>query len=186
MFIELKENEPLEIIEVTKSIMFPIFPNPYTGEMNKQKVVGEEKLIQMKVFTDGEIAKEIEEPSQSIDEYYIGKRKYQYDVDTLKRKKIYFKNHSYVITYLVVNKFVSLGNVKGWFDVVDEVTIYLKNPKDKQALKNVKQVIRKINAHNKSIDFSSIFGILFSGGNDLEKFKTECISENVYCLKKRM
>ena len=38
----------------------------------------------MKVFTDGEIVCEDEVISQNIDEYYIGKTKYPYDVNTLK------------------------------------------------------------------------------------------------------
>lgn len=185
-FTELKENEPLEVIEITNHIVFPRFPNPTTGKRDiDSDIVSEDKRIQMRIFTDGEIEKESEETSQNIDEYYIGKKKYQYDVDTLKTKKVYFKNHSYVITYLIANEFMTIGNARGWFDVVKEVSIYLKNPKDKKALKCAKQAIREIENHNNSVDYSSLFGMLFSQGKGLQKFETEKISKNVYSLKKQ-
>ena len=178
--LELKEHEPLEVIEVTKHVVLPKFP----GERDKQSNIVENKKIQMRIFTDGETAKESEETTQKIKEYYIGKRKYQYDVDTLKTKNIYFKNHSYVITYLISNEFMTVGKVSGWFNVTKEVSIYLQNPKDKKALKCAKQAIREIANHNNSVDYSSLFGMLFSQGKELQKFETEKISKNVYSLKK--
>ena len=184
-FTELKEQEPLEVIEVTKLIMFPEFPNPTTGKIDRKTETVENKRIQMRIFTDGEIAKESEETTQKIKEYYIGKRKYQYDVDILKTKNIYFKNHSYVITYLIANELMTVGNVRGWFDVVKEVSIYLQNPKDKKALKCAKQAIREIANHNNSVDHSSLFGMLFPQEKELQKFETEKISKNVYSLKKQ-
>lgn len=117
-------------------------------------------------------------------EIYRIKRKYQYYVDTLKTKNIYFKNHSYVITYLIANEFMTVGNVCGWFDIVKDVSIYLKNPKDKKALKCAKQAIREIENHSNSVDYSSLFGMLFSQEKGLHKFETEKISKNVYNLKK--
>lgn len=185
-FTELKEQEPLEVVEVTKHMVIPKFPNPNTGKIDRKNRTVENKKIQMRIFTDGEIAKESEEVTQNIEEYYIGKRKYQYDVDTLKTKNIYFKNHSYVITYLIANEFMTVGNVHGYFDVIKEVSIYLQNPKDKKALKCAKQAIREIANRNNSVDCSSLFGMLFSQGKELQKFETEKISKNVYSLKKQI
>lgn len=164
-FIELKEHEPLEIIEATNSF-------------------GTE-LIQMRIFTDGEIEKEGKETTQPIKEYYIGKKKYQYSLNTLKSKNIYFKNHSYVITYLIASEFRDLGNICGWFDVIKDISIYLKNPKDKKALKCAKQAIKEIANHNSSVDSSSLYAMAFSQGKGLQKFETEIISKNVYSLKRQ-
>lgn len=87
-FTELKENAPLEVIEITKHIVYSKFPNPITDKREKDSnIVSEKKQIQMKIFTGGEIVKESEEVTQNIKEYYIDKRKYRYDVDTLKTKK---------------------------------------------------------------------------------------------------
>lgn len=173
-------NQPLKMIEVSRHVEKPYFgakkpANPDMVELRQ---------IQMKVYTDGEIDKECEEITQSIDEYYIGKRKYRYDVDTLKTKDIYFKNHSYVIAYLLANKWMTLGTIKGWFDVVEGVSIFLPNSKDRKALRSAKQVIRRIENHKRSIDYSSVATMLFSQGRGIDKIETEQISGNVYSLKK--
>ncbi len=176
-FQELKENEPLEIIEVSDHIE-PIFvdeDDPNLIELDR---------IQMRIFTDGEIVKESEEIIEDIDTYYFGKKKYDNDVDTIKTKKIYLKNHSYVITYLISKEFISTGNIKGWFDVVKDVTIYLENAKDRKALKSAKKVIRIINNHNNSVDYSSLQRMLYSKAQSIEKFECEKISKNVYTIKR--
>lgn len=185
-FIELKENEPLEIIEVTNHVTFTKFPDPLTG-----KIVGQEEIIhtypriQMKVFTDGEIEIESKETIEKIDEYYLGKTKYKHDVDTLKTKNIYFKNHSFVIVYLISNEITTIGNTSGWFNVIKDVQVYLRNKKDKQALKNAKQALKTIHKINRSIDSSTIFGILFYQEEKQQKYVTEKIGKNIYSLKKR-
>lgn len=61
---ELKENEPLNIIEVSKQYHYPSF----IARGPKDSDTYEEKKIKMKVFTDGEIEKQTEETSQNINE----------------------------------------------------------------------------------------------------------------------
>ena len=177
---ELKENEPLNIIEVSKQYHYPSF----IARRPKGSDTYEEKKIKMKVFTDGEIEKQTEETSQNINEYYIGKKKYNYDVDVLKAKNLYFKNHSYVITYLIAAEHMTIGNITGWFDIVKEVSVYLENIKDKKALKEAKRVIKEINNLNSHTDYSSLFGMILSQPTKSEKFETEEISRNVYTLKR--
>ena len=178
--IELKEKEPLEVIEITKHTAFPKFSNTNIEEKNKEFDIVEDKRIQMRIFTDGEIENQTEEEHQKIDEYYIGKEKYQHDVDTLKTKKIYFKNHSYVIVYLITNELMTVGSVYGWFKVIKDVSIYLENSKDRKSLKCAKRAIREIENHNKGIDYSSIFGMLCSQRKEFQKFSLEEISKNIY------
>lgn len=177
---ELKENEPLKVIEVTKQYHYPSF----IARGPKDSDTFEEKRIKMKVFTDGEIEKQTEETSQNINEYYIGKKKYNYDVDVLKTKNIYFKNYSYVITYLLAKEFMVKGSVAGWFDVIKDVSIHIENKKDKKALKEAKRVIKEINNLNSHTDYSSLFGMILSQPTKSEKFETEEISRNVYTLKR--
>ena len=177
---ELKENEPLKVVEVSLHLPKPDF----NFKKNSNQETIEIKQIQTKIFTDGEIAKENEEVSESIEEYYIGKKKYEPCVDTLKTKNIFFKNHNYIITYLIVQEWKTIGNIRGWFGITKDISIYLKNPKDKEALKNAKQVIKEIQKHNSSSDYSSIFKMFCSQERKLEQFENEKISENVYSLKK--
>ena len=104
---ELKENEPLKVTRVTYH--FPAWPDPSTGKVDKDAKPIEDERIKTIIFTDGEIEKQTEETFQSIDEFYIGKSKYHMTVDTLETKNIYFKNHSYVITYLLAKEFMIKG-----------------------------------------------------------------------------
>lgn len=82
---ELKENEPLKVIEVIKHLTVSTSP----GKENEKSKGFEDERIKTIIITDGEIEKQTEETTQDINEFYIGKSKYQMTVDTLKIKNIY-------------------------------------------------------------------------------------------------
>lgn len=166
--IELKENEPLEVIKVTKRITLPACF--YKDDETKTK---EFEKVKMRIFTDGEIAKETKETFHNINECYIGRT-----------KNLYFKNHSFVIVYLIAEEYMTIGNVAGCFDVIKDISIYLENKKDKKALKSAKRIIKEIANLNKGIDYSSLLGMLVSESKKSVEFETEEISKNVYSLKK--
>ena len=177
---ELKENEPLKVIEVTKHLTVPTSP----GKIDEEEKVIEDERIKTIIITDGEIEKQTEEASQSIDEYYIGKSKYHMTVDTLKTKNIYFKNYSYVITYLLAKEFMVKGSVGGWLDIIKDVSIHIENKKDIKALREAKKVIKEINNLNSHTDYSSLFGMILSQPTKSERFETKEISKNIYTLKR--
>lgn len=180
---ELKENEPLKVTRVTYH--FPAWPDPSTGKLDKDAKPIEDERIKTIIFTDGEIEKQTEEASQSIDEFYIGKSKYHMTVDTLETKNIYFKNHSYVVTYLLAKEFRAVNNGGGWFDVIKDVSIYLENVKNKKALREAKKVIKEIynyNSYNNPTNYSSIWELLFKQYEEPEGL--EEVSSNAYTLKK--
>lgn len=181
--VELKENKPLEIIEVSNHIYFKGFPNPNNGKLEGEPKVYEDKKIKMKVFTDGQIVKEDNQTSKSINEYYVGKSKYAYDVDTLTTKDIYFKDYSFIITYLLVNKPMQVGNIRGWFDVIEDVVVYVKDIKDKTAIKKAKNAICDIERKNRSVDFSNLFTFLLSQRNNNGRYESEKVLDNVYVLR---
>lgn len=181
---ELRQDTPLKVIEVSNHRRYKPFPSVCGIETFSYDVI-EEKQIQMKIFTDGEIEKESDETSQNINEYYIGKDKYQYDVDTLKTKNIYFKNYSYVITYLIANEWMTIGSVTGWFEVIKEISIYLNDSKDKKALQSAKKVIKEAKNNARGVDYSSLFKVVFSKNKENDNFETIKLSQNVYCLKKQ-
>lgn len=162
---ELKENEPLKVTRVTYH--FPAWPDPSTGKVDKDAKPIEDERIKTIIFTDGEIENQTEEASQNINEFYIGKSKYHMTVDTLETKNIYFKNHSYVITYLLAKEFRAVNNGGGWFDVIKDVSIHLENKNDKKALRETKRVIKEI------------WKLQFEQGEVLEE-----ISSNIYTLKR--
>ena len=105
-------------------------------------------------------------------------------VDTLETKNIYFKNHSYVITYLLAKEFMVKGSVGGWFDIIKDVSIHIENKKDIKALREAKKVIKEINNLNSHTDYSSLFGMILSQPTKSERFETKEISKNIYTLKR--
>lgn len=134
---ELKETCPLQVVEVLKH-----------EEIQSQVPILEHKMIQTIVFTDGEIASESEESEENIEDYYNDW--YPYNVDTLKTKNLFFKNYSYIITYLIAKEWATAGRESGYFDIIKDISIYLENSKDKKALKN-ENVILKIQNKDRSI-----------------------------------
>ena len=172
---ELKENEPLKVIEVTKHLTVPTSP----GKIDEETKVIEDKRIKTIIITDGEIEKQTEETTQDINEFYIGKSKYQMTVDTLETKNIYFKNHSYVVTYLLAKEFRAIHNGGGWLDVIKDVSIHLENKNDKKALREAKRFIKQIYECNDYTNYLSIWGLQLPEDERLEK-----ISKNAYTLKR--
>ena len=174
---ELKENEPLKVTRLTYH--FPAWPDPSTGKVDKDAKPIEDERIKTIIFTNGEIEKQTEEASQNINEFYIGKSKYHMTVDTLETKNIYFKNHSYVVTYLLAKEFRAIHNGGGWYDVIKNVSIHLENKNDKKALREAKKFIKQINECNDYTNYLSIWGLQLPEYEELEK-----ISKNAYTLKR--
>lgn len=177
---ELKENEPLEVIEVT---MKPNNTDIFDSVLSDFDTV-EYSRIKMRILTDGEIERQTEETSQDINEFYIGKNKYQFDVNTLKTKKLYFKNYSYIIAYLVSTEYRQFGTMPRKFDIVNDVSIYLKNEKDKNALICAKQILKDFDINNNSFDNLHLFAMALSQTDEPARLNINEISKNVYTLKR--
>ena len=194
---ELKENEPLKVIEVTERISSS-WCNSFINKTDNEVLAEKDERVKIKtnIITDGIIEKQTEETSQGINEFYIGKSKYKHTIDTLKTKDIYIKNHSFVIVYLTAAELSTKGSFRGWYDDIKDVSIYLKNEKDKKALTEAKEIIKGIIVHNIncyyiSHDYASFLGMLkaiFSPLEKLSKFESEFepeeISKNIYTLKR--
>lgn len=71
------------------------------------------------------------------------------------------------------------GHVRGWFDVIKDVSIYLENGKDKKALREAKRFIKQINECNDYTNYLSSWGLQLPEDERLEK-----ISKNAYTLKR--
>lgn len=168
---------------MSKHISYQAFPDPYTRKRDDKFIINEHKRVQMKIFTDGEIDRQSDVISQRIDKYYIGKKEYLMPVDTLKTKKVFFKNYSYIIIYLISSEFMTVGNITGWFDVINDVSIYMQNLKDRKALKEARDVIKAIE-HVNNDKFSSLYEMLFSCNRTSQIYEQEKIAQNVYSIKK--
>ncbi len=177
----LTENDPLKVEETFQHFTWP------GSDFNEKPHTTETRRTYMLVFTDGEIAKEEEPVDEPIDEYlFSGKRVYRMAVDTLRTRDVYFKNHSYVITITIADRFLRFrsGNGGGWFDYIEDAQIYVKDPKDIKALFEAKKAVRDIKANN-SDDYSYVYRPMFGSRAGLEKFQSSEVSDDIYSIKRR-
>ncbi len=171
---ELKENEPLKIINVS-----------WCGKLSSNEVLQDER-IKMQVFTDGVVEKEEKTILTSIDNYKIKEKDYKYSVNTLKTKEIYLKDYNYIVAFLIAKEDCVVGNISGWFFVIKDITIYLKDLNDKRALKNAKQVIKDLYKLNSQQDYSSILTTINNQMvSGLSHFELDNINKNILTLSRR-
>lgn len=175
--IEFNQDGTLELIEVSIRKKTPkMFSFPET-EYDDVKV-------ETKIYTDGDVVQIGESEEENISEYYIDGKKYTHQVDKLKRTKVYLENHSYAVVYTLGEEFVTVGRVSGWFKLVKDVQIYLKDKRDLTAMKKAKKTIEMIREHNSSVNYNSLLGMLLSNDNRPRKLEYEKYNKNVYTLKK--
>lgn len=79
---------------------------------------------------------------------------------------------------------MKIGNIHGWFDIIKDVSIYLKDVKDKNALREAKKIIKAIRNHNNSVNYSSLLEMTLSSREGISKYDYEKIIDNVYSFKK--
>jgi len=131
---ELKDNENIEIIKVSKHINTP------------DRVTIEIPLIETQMITDGLVEVDEKQKEESIENYCINGKKYDYYVDTLKTQNVSLKNHSYVIVYLTAYEYVTTQGKTLWIPIIKDMSVYLSDLKNKKALRQVRQVISHINS----------------------------------------
>ena len=103
---------------------------------------------------------------------------------TLKTTQLYLDDYSYAITYLISSEWTRFGNIGGWFEVIRDITIYLKDINDRKVLQEAKRMIKMIDKYSKKINFSSFRQYLSTSiveGNDHD---FEGVKKNIYILKR--
>lgn len=173
---ELNSTESFELLEVIKHIKVPNAP----GKTGNNKII-EHVVIQTVVYTDGIIADMFDESVKDIEEYYIGETKYE-DVDTLKLKKVLLKDYTYIVVYTIANEKSTVGNVSGYFDIIKNVNIYLKNINDVVALKKARDLIESMQVVSKKVDYSSLTNFVLSS-NTCQLNSYEEVVPKVYLKK---
>ena len=130
----LNNNGNIEIIKVSKHVNTP------DGETI------EIPLIETKMITDGLVGVDGEQKEESIENYHINGKKYDYYIDTIKTQNISLKNYSYAIVYLTAYEYVKVQGKTLWIPIIKDMSVYLSDLKNKKALRQVKQVISHINS----------------------------------------
>lgn len=140
--------------------------------------------IQTKIYTDGEVVQVGEPEEENIAEYFIDGKKYTHQVDKLRRTKIYLRDYSYAVVYTLGEEFLTVGNVSGFFKVVKDTKVFLKDMRDLTAMRKAKKTIQMINENNRSANYDSLFSMLMTGNTSPRKMEYEKYNKNVYTLKK--
>jgi hypothetical protein len=169
----LKEGEPLVIKEATDVLDRPLHDPNNIWENN----CNSKTRIYTEIYTDGEIDNDVkiegkQTKEQCYDYYFDNGNKYNQSIDTLLSKEVYFKNYSYIITYLISVEWETEGEYKNYIVHKEkERTIYIKDPSDRKALYEARKILRLR-------DEPVVFWYN-------EKYNQQEISKNVYHLVKK-
>ena len=173
----IKETDKIKLISGKDTVCYSGFDEPVKkGEtyIPAPDVIEEREIVKTKIFTDGEI-KGIASLDSSLSD--LPKKFSKIEIDKTELSELELSDHNYVIRILTVLEFLKFGSVSGWYDVIRNVDIYLRDKKDKESIKNIKKTLSLINS-------SPIFDDLFK--KKYEKINTyEQVNENVYQLQKR-
>ena len=97
-------------------------------------------LIRTKILTDGKIKSVTDSDSK---EFNLPK-----DLESiaifLESKDLELINHNYVIKVLTQVECRNLNNREALFEVIKDIEVYIKNKKDKEALRNIKKTLNLI------------------------------------------
>lgn len=170
-----------DTIEIITGIKYRKIP-PFLGKTDNKII--EDTIITTKILTDGEIIQlEESDNKQNIvktSEYQINNKTYQ--IDLIKKDKIKLINANYAIKVTCAKEFIRFRNGGGLLEVIKNIEIYLKNKKDKTALKNIKKTLNLIS--NPSPQELSIYSYLLGNHTIKKDFEYEKQKPNIYKLKK--
>lgn len=177
MKIELfNQDGTIELIEATSKLVFhDNLPDRQEWDIPR---------IETKIYTDGEIVEVEDTKEEPITEYYIGKKRYTNNLSKKKTTKFHLKNHTYAVVYTLAEEYLTVGNIRGFFKVVKDVKVYVHSRKDSKALRKAKITMKMIADRNRSVDYSSLFTMLFKRNEEPKRMEYEETTDNVYTLKK--
>lgn len=155
----IKESDKIKLISGKDIVVYPGFDKPVKpGEkyIPAPDVIEERDIIKTKIFTDGEI-KDIKQ-LQSF-ELELPKNMKTIELDKIELNELELMDHKFVIRILTALEFQKRGKVYGWFDIVKDVDVYLRDKKDKDSIRKIKKTLELVCSN---YEYTSIFDLLFS------------------------
>lgn len=182
----LKDGEPLVIKKATFTYEVPRF------DLSEEKIYSTDARIRTIVYTDGEIDYDYKDSNpdkveKCHDFYFSNGERYDHGIDTVITKNLFLKDYTYAITYVIAEEWTRRGRICGWFSIIKEKNIYLKDKKDRKVLRVVKKAMNDISNQNSRIDYSSVFGNLMSSlsaKRGLDHFDEEDLERGIHRLIK--
>lgn len=158
---ELKDGMPLKQIQKVHKLI--------TFEDERDNIFYDTKII-----TDGLIeSKSV--PDEKYDDFTR--------IDILRTTNLYLKNYTYAIVLTIGREAFYNGKVGGIVDCIKNITLYLRNLNDKEALKTAKEVIKRIKQANSKFNDFSMNSLLWEENND---FLFDAFDKNIYLVKKKV
>lgn len=175
MQIKDLSNGTIDLVEVSETRMIPPFGN------RDEVCTFDDVKVETILYTDG-IIENIDEPEvTSINEYFIDGQKYMHKVDKLKRRTVHLKDYSYAVVYTIGQEFVRLENIAGHFKVTKSTSIYLKDKKDRIALRKAKKTMDMVSNNLRSINTTSLLSYVLSQPKQIIEYDRQ---DNIYTLKR--
>ena len=146
-------------------------------KIHKLEIFGqdvEDISYDIKIITDGFI-----DSNNDISEIYD----YYSKDDIVRTTNLYLKNYTYAIVLTIGREAFYNGKVGGIVDCIKNITLYLRNLNDKEALKTAKKVIKQIRQANSEYKDFSMNSLLREDNND---FIFDVLDENIYSAKKQI
>lgn len=103
--------------------------------------------------------------------------------DIVRTTNLYLKNHTYAIVLTIGRESFYNGKVGGVINCIKNITLYLRNLNDKEALKTAKEVIKCIKQANSECEDFSMNPLLQEENND---FIFGVLDENIYSVRKQV
>ncbi len=160
----------MKIYELKDGCQLKLIQKIYKLEIFGQVV--EDISYDTKIITDGFI-----DSNNDISEIYD----YYSKNDIVRTTNLYLKNYTYAIVLTIGRESFYNGKVGGVIDCIKNITLYLRNLNDKEALKTAKEVIKQIrqaNSEHKDFSMNSLLR------EENSEFLFDVLDENVYSAKK--
>ncbi len=103
--------------------------------------------------------------------------------DIVRTTNLYLKNYTYAIVLTIGRESFYNGKVGGVINCIKNITLYLRNLNDKEALKTAKEVIKCIKQANSECEDFSMNPLLQEENND---FIFGVLDENIYSVRKQV
>ena len=170
LFKQNRKGDIVKIYELKDGCQLKLIQKIHKLEIFGQDV--EDISYDIKIITDGFI-----DSNNDISEIYD----YYSKDDIVRTTNLYLKNYTYAIVLNIGRKAFYNGKVGGVVDCIKNITLYLRNLNDKEALKTAKEVIKQIRQANSEYKDFSMNSLLREENKD---FIFSVLDENVYFAKK--
>lgn len=178
----------IEIEEVNRKYQIAAFAKDDDGKIGTSMIDRVDNKIKTIIYTDGKVINIEKSEPIPISEYFIDKKKYNYEVNQLVKKRLYIEDATYIVKVNLAEEildFESRGRKgRGNFYVITSSELLVKDKKDKEAIRKAKETVKSIKANSR--EFNSAWDVLFKKkANNESTLEYESTQEDIYQLKSR-